>query len=199
MRPLETRNAKALPNEDRFWPKVDKSAGPEKCWIWKGAMYPNGYGGFAMRDFEKGVAKSGYAHRAAYILSFGAIPRKLHVCHTCDVRNCVNPDHLFLGTATDNIRDCISKGRNARGPTHGLVKNPSAAARGERHSSVLHPEKVPKGSKHWGTKLTEADIPKIRAMHIPRIFTCKMIAEKFGVGKSAIVHIIAGDRWKHVK
>lgn len=52
-----------------------------------------------------------YAHRVSWELFRGPIPNKLFVLHKCDNKNCINPDHLFLGTAKDNIHDCIRKGR----------------------------------------------------------------------------------------
>jgi hypothetical protein len=70
---------------------------------------------------KKGYCRFGHkrklAHRVSYELSIGIIPDGLHVCHRCDNRCCINPNHLFLGTNEDNVRDCISKGRNAKGET----------------------------------------------------------------------------------
>lgn len=91
----------------RLWAKVTRSDG---CWIWTGATHPNGYG--HLRG-EGGVAAPFvYAHRAVYELTFGPIPDGLSVCHTCDNPRCVRPDHLWLGTASDNMRDCVAKGRD---------------------------------------------------------------------------------------
>lgn len=76
------------------------------CWMWTGGVHKNGYGRFAL---ESRVIE--WAHRAAWLLLRGPIPEGLYVCHHCDVPLCVNPDHLFVGTATDNMRDAARKGR----------------------------------------------------------------------------------------
>lgn len=97
---------------ERFWLKLDKNA-PGGCWLWKGAVGQNGYG-----EVQKDKQKH-YTHRVAYELTYGAIPNGLYVCHTCDVRHCCNPQHLWLGTNADNIRDAARKGRLNRGERNG--------------------------------------------------------------------------------
>ena len=101
----------------RFWARVQKT---ETCWLWTGQMHESGYG---LLRVATGVAM-GRAHRISWELHRGAIPAGIYVCHRCDVRRCVRPDHLFLGTASDNIRDCAAKGRM------GAQRNPSLV-RGE--------------------------------------------------------------------
>src|SRR3990167_4107802 len=98
----------------RFWPKVRKSA---ECWIWTGWKYKDNYG--RMRC-GRNIVKS--AHRISWLLNNGAIPKGLHVLHRCDNPPCVNPKHLFLGTALDNARDCVLKNRHAKGSTSGRRK-----------------------------------------------------------------------------
>lgn len=88
-----------------FWAK-QKVVG--ECWEWQGAVCADGYGSASV----KGIATHA-AHRIAYILVHGPTASShLFVCHTCDNRKCVRPEHLFLGTALDNARDRTAKGRS---------------------------------------------------------------------------------------
>lgn len=96
-----------IPAEERFWQRVDKT---ETCWLWTGDKYPTGYG----RIKVNGKFKS--THRFSYELNVGEIPKGeghhgICVCHKCDIKSCVRPDHLFLGTMMDNMHDMIRKGR----------------------------------------------------------------------------------------
>jgi hypothetical protein len=79
------------------------------CWLWTAACYGTGYGVLRVNG------RNHHAHRMSWRFHRGEIPEGMHVLHKCDVRSCVNPDHLFLGTNDDNIQDCISKGRWACG------------------------------------------------------------------------------------
>ena len=99
--------------EDRFWEKVDRR-GPDECWEWTAARMDNGYG-VVGRGGRSGML---LAHRASWMIHHGPIPEGMLVCHRCDVQPCVNPDHLFLGTQTDNLLDASRKGRMPRGERH---------------------------------------------------------------------------------
>ncbi len=145
---------------ERFWPKVN--IGPQdQCWEWQAAMGTDGYGrlGHNMRT-----------HRLAWELTYGAIPDGLWVLHHCDNRACVNPDHLFLGTALDNTRDMIAKGRQKIVP--GL-----------------------KGERNPTSKLTLEQVREIRERYA-RGENQRALGREFGVSKSLIGNIVRGEAWK---
>jgi hypothetical protein len=112
-----------------------------------------------------------YASRAAYVLHKGPIG-DLHVCHTCDNGLCVNPDHLFLGTHLDNMRDMIDKGRKPKG----------------RDTNTLF------GSTHPCAVLSEADVLAIRASEK----SITELASHYGVHYGTIYAIIQRRNWKHI-
>lgn len=86
----------------RFWSQVEKT---ETCWLWIGNRHAIGYG----RCGVDGTHAA--AHRVAWELTNGPIPDGMFCLHTCDVRACVRPAHLFLGTQADNMQDMVAKGR----------------------------------------------------------------------------------------
>ena len=93
-----------LPEVERFWSKVQKNDTSDGCWLWMGSKSPSGYGMFHRKPFVS-------AHRFAWITIYGIIPDGMNVLHQCDNPACVRPEHLFLGTQGDNVRDMMRKGR----------------------------------------------------------------------------------------
>ena len=94
---------------ERFWPKVNKTDG---CWEWTGSRHPDGAGQLqAPGSPQHGRGSPLHAPRVSWELHYGPIPEGLWVLHRCDNRPCVRPDHLFLGTHDDNMRDMADKGR----------------------------------------------------------------------------------------
>lgn len=92
--------------EEKLWDNIDTSKGDNACWEWQGTRNSGGYG--TLSGNENGLL----AHRVAYEILVGEIPKGMFVCHKCDNPPCCNPSHLFLGTPKDNIRDMIDKGRH---------------------------------------------------------------------------------------
>jgi hypothetical protein len=93
---------------EQFWALVRKG---DDCWDWQGRQSSDGYGVFAL-DHQRWRA-----HRLAWTLAHGPIPSGLFVCHHCDRPLCVRPEHLFLGTNDDNMRDMHEKGRGVLPPS----------------------------------------------------------------------------------
>lgn len=98
------------PMAPRFWAKVVKGESKNDCWKWIGSKNGVGYGKLALpgRSSVSGII---YAHRYSYELHFGPIPDGLQVLHRCDNPECCNPDHLFVGTQSDNMKDANLKRR----------------------------------------------------------------------------------------
>ena len=88
--------------EIRFWDKVKKVE--NGCWEWQNEKV-GGYGRIRIDGVKQ------LAHRVSWIMHFGGIPKNMHVLHTCDNPSCVNPEHLFIGTHQDNMKDRDKKGR----------------------------------------------------------------------------------------
>lgn len=154
-------NIKKTPQE-KFNGKFSVSG---NCWNWTGAKKKDGYG------YVKLDGKDRLAHRLSYQLFKGEIPDEKCVCHTCDNRLCVNPDHLWLGTPAENDLDKLSKGRQA------------------------------KGEKMWLSKLKPADIIDIRenCLRYSRgQSSTSHFAKKYGVSPSNICSILRRETWFHV-
>lgn len=178
----------------RFWSSLDRSG---DCWLWTGACTQEGYAR-VRSPFGRH-----YVHRIAYLLTHGDIPDGMYVCHHCDVRNCCNPDHLFIGTPTDNAWDMIQKGRHAfqTQAYPGERRN----IRAKRHdpparASVRQPRPPIKyRDAHKGARLTDDQIVLIRELHAAGAGGYKTLAVRFGVSKQVIAGIVTGRYHKHVE
>jgi HNH endonuclease len=147
-----------LSRRERFLAKISPCA--DGCWLWKGLIRADGYGATRFEGREQG------AHRVAWKLFRGKVAPGLAVCHTCDVRACVNPAHLFLGTPAENARDMRAKGRDRR------------------------------GEKHGSAKLTRAQVRRIKTMLKEDRLYVSEIAREFGVSETTIRAIRDRRTWK---
>lgn len=161
------------PIEERFWAKVDKSG---ECWVWTGAVGGWGYGKFWSGG---GKGRCMCASRMAWELTHGPIPTGMQVLHHCDNPPCVRPEHLFLGTNADNVRDKVSKGRQPRGA--------AVKVRPPRHTGEKHPQ----------AKLTESGVRLIREK-LAQGMTNASIAREMGVSYSTVSLIRRGRIWREV-
>ncbi len=153
---IATRN---LTTAQRFGQSVNKTS---DCWLWTDRLKDNGYATFTW----KGVGH--YVHRYSYGLHYGKFDTTLQVLHTCDVRNCVNPEHLFLGTIADNMADKVAKGRQRRGVAHLMAK------------------------------LTEEDVTKIRHAYAEKRYSQSQLGKQFGVTQTCIGAIVRRKTWSHI-
>lgn len=134
----------------------------ENCIEWTGAKSGDGYGTVSVDGKQKA------AHRVAWENANGPIPSGLWVLHKCDNPLCVNPDHLFIGTAKDNTQDCIRKGRR----------------------------NTQRGSRLPQSKLDEETVRRIKQLRGTK--RQSQIAREFGVSDASVSLIMSGKNWAHV-
>lgn len=154
---------------ERFWSKVEKT---DTCWLWK-ASTRAGYGSFKLNG------KVIFAHRFSYELANNGIDKDLMVCHKCDNPLCVNPDHLFLGTNSDNMKDCYSKGR----------------------MKLLNGIKFKKGDRPDNRVLSDLSVKEIKKLIINKKelkLTLQKIADIFNINVSTIKDIASGRSYINI-
>lgn len=183
---LKTLTGEAEAN--RFSKFVSKSSDND-CLIWIGSVK----GDKGRPAFQMGK-KSVYSSRYIYSKLIGDIPDGTMVCHTCDNPLCVNPAHLFLGSAMDNAKDMANKGR-------GWWQVSSSDEVRERMISAksiqVESGKVARGSMFRKSNITEADIPIIRS-RAANGESQRKLAREYGVGQSNICQIVTRRIWAHV-
>lgn len=151
----------------RFWARVDVKIGRKPCWEWKALINDSGYGLF---PHER---RSLRAHRVAWSLVNGPIPKGLQVCHHCDNRKCVNPDHLYVGTQKDNIADMMDR---------------------DRGSGQFTVERNPKPK----TKLTRDQVLEVRRLGAQGALSQKEIGRRFGIRQTNVSKILRRESWRNL-
>lgn len=152
--------------QERFWEKVDKKSDDE-CWEWLAHKDVKGYGIFNGKFSTK-------AHRLSWFYLNGEVPKNLLVCHKCDNPSCVNPNHLFLGTNKDNMRDMFSKGRN-----FDYTKR--------------------RGENNYFSILSEKQVKAIKFLYNSGQFSTYYLSDIFNVSRNCISKIIHKETWKDTK
>jgi len=187
------------------------------CWLWTASTKGSGYGSFGIC-----AGRVELAHRASWEIHRGQIPKGMHVLHRCDTPACVNPEHLFLGTAADNMADKAAKGRartprvlstRARGKTsgahtkphrrprggrNGSRTKPERLARGDSNGSRKYPERLVRGVQHHNARLVPSSVRMIRRLASEGLAYVE-IAELFGVSDVTVRNVARRKTWRHVE
>lgn len=144
----------------KFWTYVKKT---DSCWLWTRYRQSHGYGAMYFNSTRQ------LTHRISWQLANGAIPPGMNVLHRCDVGACVNPDHLFLGTQPDNVRDMIDKGR------HPLFNNSGLCLKGIHKIEGSNIRLTVRGNKICRQCALDGRKRRYRLTHPQRQRTCSLV------------------------
>jgi hypothetical protein len=163
------------------------------CFLWHGTRQRGGYG------FFKALGVYARAHRFSYERANGKIPDGFVVCHRCDTPECVNPDHLWIGTSAENTRDRDRKGRTARGDRSGPRIHRERMARGDQNGSRLHPERLNprRGEEHPHAKINDQIVRDIRS-RCAIGESHQSVANSYGISQASVTRVVNLKTWKHV-
>jgi hypothetical protein len=150
---------RTVPINEHFWTKVDRSG---DCWLWMAARRPSGYGTYYIDRVPM------LAHRVAWELTYGPIPKGLWICHSCDTPPCVRPEHLFLGSGRANAMDARRKGR------------------------------LQMRERQYAAKLDAATVRNIRERYATGRVSQSSLAAEYGVTQSIVWRVIRRKGWRHV-
>jgi hypothetical protein len=139
-----------------------------RCWGWQRTRNDDGYGQLSV------AGRMVYAHRLAFELSVGPVPKGLHILHSCDNPSCINPAHLSPGTRSQNMKECGERGR------------------------ARIPQPIKLGEENGAAKLLEVDVLSIRRL-LSKGDTQRSIAERFNVSQQTVAGIKSGKKWGNLK